>query len=229
MLNILSEKEKEILSELESKLKLPDKFYLNLLNEDDWSFIIKLHALIEASLTTTLSEILKLSLQEYIDAKNIELNNFFSRLDTSDKTTGKLAFVKGLELLGDDYRGFIHHLSKMRNKFVHDISNVGSTIDNYLMTLDSNVKKDFRYKMSWAILEEIEIEGKSLKGQELFDSNKKVAIWLNAYYCLSELTYCIKYFELSKEKQTYEKEIAELHKDNADKLKNIVKALTKKS
>ena len=38
------------------KLGLPEGFYNNLLNEDDWSFVIKLSALFEAAATHVLTE-----------------------------------------------------------------------------------------------------------------------------------------------------------------------------
>jgi len=40
---------------LEKELELPHRFIFRLTEEDDWSFIIKTHALIEAALTNQLS------------------------------------------------------------------------------------------------------------------------------------------------------------------------------
>jgi len=57
---------------------LPDDFYNNLLKEDDWSFVIKLHSLIEASVTHLLTETLDIALKDYvtdfINKENIEKN-----------------------------------------------------------------------------------------------------------------------------------------------------------
>lgn len=41
----------EAVEELVKELGLPEGFYAELLGEDDWSFIIKLHALMEAAVT----------------------------------------------------------------------------------------------------------------------------------------------------------------------------------
>ncbi len=45
---------KKRLSALEIDLHLPSGFVMRLLDEDDWSFVIKLHALFEAALTCAL-------------------------------------------------------------------------------------------------------------------------------------------------------------------------------
>ena len=52
-------------------------------DENDWSFVIKLHALVEAAVAHLLTEQLS----------RPELSDLFAHLDISNKTTGKAAFV----------------------------------------------------------------------------------------------------------------------------------------
>lgn len=104
--------------ELQEKLNLPKDFFKNLLQEDDWSFIIKLHALIEAACGSLLLY--------HFDEPG--LKTIISRLELSNKTTGKIAFLKELELLGDNNRRFVSSLSEWRNNFVHNVQNCNSKL-----------------------------------------------------------------------------------------------------
>ena len=80
----------ELVPLLEQKLGLESGFFESLdgENESDWSFIIKAHALIEAAISHLLTEHLR----------RPELGDIFSRLDMSNKSTGKAAFVNALEI-----------------------------------------------------------------------------------------------------------------------------------
>jgi len=99
--------------ELESKLGLDEGFVDNLKSDDDWSFIIKLHALFEAACT----HLLLFHFQEP------DLADVFSRLDISAIPIGKLAILGKLNLLGEEDRRFIRSLSELRNSLVHDVRN----------------------------------------------------------------------------------------------------------
>src|SRR5262245_52386097 len=73
-----------------------DQFFLeNLFNEpDDWSFVIKLNALVEATLTHLLTETLG----------RPELRTAFANTDLANIRSGKLVFADALGLLGSDER-----------------------------------------------------------------------------------------------------------------------------
>src|SRR3546814_8687791 len=74
------------------KIGVRENFFKDLLGEDDWSFVIKLHALFEAAFTHLL----------LFHFKEPELTDIFARLELSNKATGKIAFLGKLELLGKD-------------------------------------------------------------------------------------------------------------------------------
>src|SRR5690242_8323284 len=92
--------------EIEKAVGLDQPLFLRLIDEDDWSFVIKVHALIEAAVTHLL----------VIASGKNELENIYTFLELSDSRTGKLAFVRELGLLENKYRRFIKTLSELRNK-----------------------------------------------------------------------------------------------------------------
>lgn len=91
---------------LEAQLGLPSGFLEGLRTEDDWSFIIKIHALIEAAVSHLLCTALG----------NDRLIDVFSCLDLSDKRRGKMAFAGALSLLGKSDRRFV---SSLQNSVTH--------------------------------------------------------------------------------------------------------------
>src|SRR5208283_2682599 len=95
---------KKLLEPLETKLNLEKGFFFKITDEDDWSFIIKLHALIEAAVSHLLTDVLGRE----------ELSDVFAELEMSNKKRGKLAFVRALNLLDEDDRRFISKLSELR-------------------------------------------------------------------------------------------------------------------
>ncbi len=123
---------------LQDKLHLPIDFFKRLLQEDDWSFIIKLHALIEAACTDILLH--------HFDEPS--LRNIITRLELSNKTFGKLAFIKELELLGETSRRYISALSEWRNSFVHNVQNCNASLDNIVAAMEKNEIKKFALDFS---------------------------------------------------------------------------------
>src|SRR5205807_8135781 len=81
-----------IVHELENQLGLPSEFCNRLLGEDDWSFVIRIHALLEAAITHLLIETLR----------EPRLRPLFSRMELSNFVAGKVAFAEKLELLDKD-------------------------------------------------------------------------------------------------------------------------------
>jgi len=123
---------------LESKLGIEKGFFDNLAEESDWAFIIKMHALIEAATSDLLTSYLKYE----------ALNDTFSYMELSNKKSGKMAFVKALGLLGDAERRFISSLSELRNKLVHNISNVNYHLHVEVENMDTNQLNQFIKKFN---------------------------------------------------------------------------------
>jgi len=126
------------IAELEAKIGVREDFFRDLLQEDDWSFVIKLHALFEAACTHLL----------LFHFKEPELTEIFSRIELSNKTTGKIAFLAKLELLGKENRRLVSALSELRNSLVHDVRNTEFSLASMVSGLTSIELKQFTISFS---------------------------------------------------------------------------------
>lgn len=109
-----------------------------MLREDDWSFVIKLHALFEAACTHLL----------LFHFKEPELTEIFARLELSNKTTGKVAFLAKLELLNKENRRLVSTLSELRNSLVHDVRNAEFSLATTVAGLAPSELKQFAIAFS---------------------------------------------------------------------------------
>lgn len=188
--------------QLEENLQLPAGFFESLAQEDDWSFTIKLHALIEAAVTHLLVEtIAKPSLQDIL-----------SRIDMSNTQVGKLAFAAKLGLFSKDVRRFIRTLSELRNEFVHDASNVGVDLVAFIEGLSDEKKKGLHKAFGWGFpnrAPRLEVEPGLYDSRELmkvfayaaFARSPKLSIWFGAMLCLHEVARGVSLARLDVEQQ----------------------------
>ncbi|MCX6558686.1 MAG: hypothetical protein NTW95_14850 [Candidatus Aminicenantes bacterium] len=172
--------------EIEKSLGLPSNFYSSLLEEDDWSFIIKIHSLVEAAVTHIL----------VVASGKQELINVFTLLELSDNRKGKLAFIKDMNLLEKKYRRFIKTLSELRNSLVHDIKNVGFSFDDYFKKLNPEKRKSFVEAMSLGFNEKLEINGKQFTFKDHIENKPKESIWLATMVLLAEIYISKMYVEI---------------------------------
>jgi hypothetical protein len=128
----------ESAEEFEKRLGIRHGFFNELICENDWSFVIKLHAFFEASLTHAICASLG----------RPELEDVISRLDTSNKNFGKIAFVKQLRLLEKPQRRYITALSELRNKLVHNINSADFDFRSYIDNLPDNERYNFCVSLS---------------------------------------------------------------------------------
>ncbi len=141
---IIPQLQEQPILEIETQLGLPSGFLRYLYEkEDDWSFVIKTHAFLEAILTHLLAEYLG----------KPDLLTVFAYLETSNVRTGKLAFVRAFDLLDKGARNFIHSLSELRNALVHDVSNVGFRFSDHVSQLTEKNQKDFIGAFDYAFAE----------------------------------------------------------------------------
>jgi hypothetical protein len=183
----------EAILELESKIGVPTNFFRNLNNADDWSFVIKLHALFEAACSHLL----------LFHFKEPELSEVFSRLELSNKTTGKIAFLGKIGLLDKENRRFISTLSELRNSLVHDVRNSEFSLTNLLGTLEAAEVKNlaisfspfettirqfpYESKMKLGFDENFQAQAKIDAVTERFRADPKCHIWIGAYSVLTSL------------------------------------------
>jgi hypothetical protein len=204
----------QFLRGLEGDLRLPKGFFERLLAEDDWSFIVKLHALIEASVTHLLVHALNRS----------ELQSYVGRLELSNLQTGKLGIAKALDLLDSDQRRFIQHLSQLRNDFVHEVENVQSTIEDFLNKQPQGDRKgyDRAFRWGWRTAEDIKYkieEGEKqglyhlprfmqLMAVKAYEHLPKFAIWIGAMLILRHIQLNVEMKRLKAEEEELFRNIA---------------------
>src|SRR2546425_2976603 len=161
----------EWVTEFEKELGLGEGFFVNLLlKEDDWSFIIKLHALVEAAV----SHLLAATCGE-------KLLDVFARLDLSSDAIGKVAFAKSLDVLDAGERTFIRKLSEIRNSFAHDVRQAGTTLAAYVAVLDPNQLKSLKVAVGPGV-DPFPIGSRFVPELDFVRDNPKLCIWLRALF-----------------------------------------------
>lgn len=118
---------------IEKKLGLPPRFYLDLTDEDDWSFVIKLNALFEAACTHLLT----------IRLNAPELEEAFAHLDFANAKFGKIALLRKLGCLNSDETKYLQVLLELRNKLAHNISYVSFSFDVHLSAMNKDQQQSF--------------------------------------------------------------------------------------
>ncbi|WP_303909445.1 hypothetical protein [Thiohalomonas denitrificans] len=161
----------ESVAALEEDLGLPKAFLDSLKNEDDWSFIIKLHALVEAAVSHLL-------VHKFGDER---LLSIFSRVELSNKATGKIAFISAMELVNKHERRFIRSLSELRNKLVHNIGNVQFDLATYADNLEKDAKDNFAKSFWYGYGEQDD----GVDRKQLVLAKPKEAIWVSALLFLA--------------------------------------------
>lgn len=164
---------------IEKELGLPDNFLVSIyVDDDDWSFVIKLHSMVEAAVTHLL-------LTRFADDR---LMDVLSSLQLGHRKTGKLAFVIALGLLSDENVRLITGLSELRNRLIHGIRNIQFDLATYFDGLDNDRFNQFLSSFGHAFKEEAEIGGRMIKRQEIVrQEGAKTTIFLSAAYCLSDI------------------------------------------
>lgn len=150
-----SEGLKDLLLDLEKRLGAPTGALTSLPQQDDWSTVIKCHALIEGAVSGMLSA-----------ALDERLRKIFNMLELGREDTGKLAFAKSLDMLTAEQRGFVRELSKIRNLLAHDLKHLDFTLDVYVEKMqDSARRKQFVAALCFGLNPE--------KSQEWYDFVRK--------------------------------------------------------
>jgi hypothetical protein len=134
---------REAVQAVEDELELNAGFLDHLLYADDWSFIVKLHLLVDACVALILTKALASG----------DLEGLVSCLYLNDQRRGKLAFVKALKLLSPAHIAFVRQMTDVRNKFVHDISYADMTLASYIEGMTSEHRETFLKSVA-AVLDE---------------------------------------------------------------------------
>lgn len=184
------------LASTETSLGLTRGFLIALRVEpDDWSFVIKTHALVEAAVAQLLTAALR----------DDRLAEFHSRIELSNETRGKIAIVKSLELLGAPHQAFIRKFSELRNLLVHRVENTSFTFAEYLPKLDKQQRKSFWNAIGGIFLASNSADGKGFVSLHLEDP--RFLIWSSAVIVAVFAHQAKLKVAIAKERESIEREI----------------------
>lgn len=134
---LLEDAVKIAIQAIEKKVGAPPQTMESLVTGDDWSFVIRAHALLEGAVSLLLSA--------HLDER---LRPIFGRLELGREDTGKLEFAKALGVLTKEERGFVRLLSQLRNKLAHDPRHLDFTFSKYLQSASTQARAEFYSVMS---------------------------------------------------------------------------------
>lgn len=117
---------------LEGSVGVPFQLVASLEKDDDWTFIIKVFAIVEAGLNHLLS----------MEIENKKAAEVVSRLEVANDRKGKIALIKAYNLLSNELVLFVKLLAKVRSRAVHDVSGFG-------LNLREHILQDTQNKEGW--------------------------------------------------------------------------------
>lgn len=174
------------------ELSLPKDFYKNLLNEDDWSFIIKISALLEAVTTNLLVKKFKID----------ELEKALSFLDYANGNYGKIRLLYDMKVLNKEQYNILKKFAELRNSVVHNVSNVGFSFDSLIKESNKDQNNNFVNCYGYGIKDVSEFKNLKIKKKDFVTNNPKISIWIT----IGEIIGCLfldKKLEEYKRKLTF--------------------------
>jgi hypothetical protein len=170
------------------QLGLPANFDRKLRSDDDWSLVVKLHALIEAAMTNAL----------VAHVGKEATRDVFSRLSIGGRS-GKMAFAKALNCADDREIRFVQKLSELRNKLVHDVRNVGFTLAAHIKKLSATERRTFVRNLFYLHVGYDAPEWEIDKAVRIVRRDPKYALWFTGLHATAGLYLR---FELEKIQRT---------------------------
>lgn len=155
---------------------LPPNFVLALVQESDWSLIIKLHAVFEAVIASLIVKQLKTP----------DVEEVVSHLDFNNVKSGKVAFARALGLIDSRQAAFLRGLSELRNALVHDIKKVQFNLREHVRSLDNPQLKKFKSEFGASVCA---LENGKRMYTDLLEQNPAQIVLLAAYSCLLMLQF----------------------------------------
>lgn len=186
------------IEEFESRLNLPSGFYSKLLEEDDWSFVIKISALFEAACTHILA----------VRLRAPEIETALAHLEQGNTRYGKIVLLKKLNAITSEQSSILSALAKLRNELAHNIANVGFTFTSYTKDMNKDNKNNFVKLFGHGLTDEIEIKNKQIPKRDFVLSSAKLAIWMTA----AEVLACL-YLEIESAKFSFNSEAIACYKN----------------
>src|SRR5205814_9961313 len=96
-------------------LRLPRRFIVQLLEETDWAFVIRLNAVFESLLSVGIAQILQA-------VHSTGLQEIDSKLDMADPRRSKVVIAAEMGIIASEDKRFMLALAELRNKLAHSIA-----------------------------------------------------------------------------------------------------------
>ena len=161
--------------DFEEYFGLPKQFFHDLQSEDDWSLVVKLHALLETACSVLLAE----------ELGHPEITDPFSKVQMGNRGNGKLAFIYTLNLLQKHEIAFLEILGVLRNKFAHNVASTGISLNAVIETMNPEERRKCRKAL--AMKATINSQGREYPASELVEKQPEVAIWVFSSQILSKV------------------------------------------
>lgn len=171
--------------DFERRLELPRGFYTRLFDEDDWSFVIKVSALLEAATTHVL--VCRLG--------RPELDDDLTYVDYANPRCGRLKLLKSLGAISSEHYATMRKLAEIRNRIVHRVADVSFTFEKYVGSKSSKVHKDLEKHFGRHLIDPLALETSSLSLSDFVFQQPKLTIWC----AVMEILACLNLeFEMEK-------------------------------
>jgi hypothetical protein len=171
----------ERLATLERDFGLVEGFCRRLLEDDDWSFVVKLYALFEAATT-------QLLVARFRDQR---LDELLSELELGSRASGKVAFAAALGLLSPQQRRCIATLIQLHRHILHSFDLTNFTFESYVAGLDVDGKRKFNEAFAHGLEPRVALETTPVSRRAVVMQHPKLAIWTTAIACLGDITLSI--------------------------------------
>jgi hypothetical protein len=186
----------EAAKSIAADLGLPDKFVDQLnKSDDDWSFVIKSHALMESVLTLLLTEVFG----------KPQVRDTLAEIDTSQK----LRMCSDLSLFEKSERTFMRELSKLRNVLVHNVDQVEFSFSEHLKNKD--VANNFVTNFGTLWKDPVTIGSKTISRKDITLENPRLTVWLLLIEVLGEVYLYRKRIEFERHKSAETEKLLERH------------------
>ena len=155
--------------DVSKRLGLGTDFIHSLKDEDDWSFVIKANALLEAALTHALVKRLG----------EDKLQTVFAKMGQRQR----IRWAADLELLGKDERIYADNLNWLRNEVVHDVTNVDLDLVQYFKDLDASKRDSFLSSCSFGFKPHVTPDLIA----RVWLNNPMLIVWIALHYAIAPL------------------------------------------
>jgi len=159
----LFEQTRDICTRVEADLGVERDFIFDLHKEPDWTFLVKLGAIVEAAVNQLI----------LAGVEDQRLHETIGRLRLRGPDS-KLALAKDLDLLTTPQRRFVECVAQLRNSAVHDLRSFSLTLSGLLAAMPEQEEKQFWRDLLGVVVQE---PGAAVRAGRVSDL-AKFMIWL---------------------------------------------------